>query len=292
MVNAADAGARGPGAEGQGDGIRVGALYVHPVKSLAGVGPDAVEVEPWGFAGDRRWLPVDPSGTAVTQRQLPRLALLRARPARGGAVVLSGPGVPELTVSPPAPGPTETVTLFSKKVEAVPAGAVADAWFTAALGTPVRLMWMDDPAVRRPVDPEYARPGETVSFADGYPVLLTSDASLAALNVLIAEGGRAEEGPVPMSRFRPNLVVTGAEAWAEDGWGLLRIGGVEFRGARECGRCVVTTVDQLTAERGREPLRTLGVHRRRGRSLVFGRLLVPLGRGTVRRGDAVRVLPG
>ncbi|MFE6843714.1 MOSC domain-containing protein [Streptomyces sp. NPDC057686] len=270
--------------------LYVQALHVHPVKSVAGTAPDEVVVEPWGLSGDRRWALVDTEGTVITQRQQPRLALAAARPLGSGAVALSAPGMAELVVEVPEPGPLEPVVLFGKKVETVVAASAAAEWFSAYLGVPARLVHMDDPAVRRPVDPEYALPGETVSLADGYPVLLVTLASLDALNSLIAQGDHPEEGPLPMDRFRPSVVVAGAEAWAEDGWRLIAIGDAVFRGVRECGRCIVTTTDQATAERGREPLKTLARHRRIGKSLAFGRQLVPVRVGTVRVGDEVRVL--
>ncbi|MFI6144166.1 MOSC N-terminal beta barrel domain-containing protein [Streptomyces sp. NPDC051109] len=270
--------------------LYVQALHIHPVKSVAGTAPDEMAVEPWGLSGDRRWALVDTEGTVITQRQQPRLALAAARPLGGGAVALSAPGMADLVVEVPEPGLLEPVTLFGKKVETVVAASAAADWFSAYLGVPARLVHMDDPAVRRPVDPQYALPGETVSLADGYPVLLTTLASLDALNSLIARGDHPEEGPLPMNRFRPNVVVAGAEAWAEDGWRRIAIGDAVFRGARECGRCIVTTTDQATAERGKEPLKTLARHRRIGKSLAFGRQLVPVRTGTVRVGDEVRVL--
>ncbi|MFF4849249.1 MOSC domain-containing protein [Streptomyces sp. NPDC001194] len=270
--------------------LYVQALHIHPVKSVAGTAPDEMAVEPWGLSGDRRWAVVDTEGTVITQRQQPRLALAAARPLGGGAVALSAPGMAGLTVEVPEPGPLEPVTLFGKKIETVVAASAAADWFSAYLGVPARLVHMDDPAVRRPVDPQYALPGETVSLADAYPVLLTTLASLDALNSLIAQGDHPEEGPLPMNRFRPNVVVAGAEAWAEDGWERLAIGDAVFRGVRECGRCIVTTTDQATAERGKEPLKTLARHRRIGKSLAFGRQLVPVRTGTVRVGDEVRVL--
>jgi uncharacterized protein YcbX len=196
-----------------------------------------------------------------------------------------------LTVPAPRQVGTVPVEIFRDKVEAVPAeDQAAHDWCSAYLGADVRLAYMDDPATRRPVDPEYAQPGETVSFADGYPLLLTTAASLDALNSLIARGDHADEGPLPMNRFRPNVVVTGTAPWAEDGWSRLAIGEVDFRVAKTCGRCVVTTTDQSTAERGREPLHSLGRHRRVGGQLVFGQNLVPLSRGTIRVGDPVRIL--
>ncbi|WP_328776893.1 MOSC domain-containing protein [Streptomyces goshikiensis] len=270
--------------------LYVQALHVHPVKSVAGTAPDEVAVEPWGLSGDRRWAVVDSDGAVITQRQQARLALASARPLEGGRVALSGPGMAELVVEVPEPGPLEPVMLFGKKVETVVAATTAADWFSAFLGLPARLVHMDEPAVRRPVDPDYALPGETVSLADAYPLLLTTLASLDALNGLIAEGDHPEEGPLPMNRFRPNVVVSGAEAWAEDDWRRIAIGDAVFRGVRECGRCIVTTTDQTTAERGKEPLKTLARHRRIGKSLAFGRMLVPVRLGTVRVGDEVRVL--
>ncbi|WP_432072286.1 MOSC domain-containing protein [Streptomyces wuyuanensis] len=265
-------------------------LHIHPVKSVTGHAPAEAAVEPWGLAGDRRWMLVDAAGRAVTQRQQPRLALAAAAPLADGAVRLTAPGAAPLTVAVPEPSATTAVELFGEKVEAAPAGAAPDGWFSAYLGLPVRLVHLDDPAYRRPIDADYALPGETVSFADGFPLLLASVSSLDALNSLIAQGDHADEGPLPMNRFRPNLVVDGAAPWAEDDWKRIAVGEVSFRVAKPCGRCVVTTTDQTTAERGKEPLRTLARHRRFGDRLVFGQNLVPEHTGTVRVGDPVRVL--
>lgn len=265
-------------------------IHVHPLKAARGVTPDEAVVEPWGLAGDRRWVLVDETDKVITQRPHPRMALAAAEPLPGGGLVLSAPGREPLAVTVPAPAGTTTVEIWRDKVEGVLADSAAHAWFSAYLGIDVRLVHLDDPATRRPIDPEYARPGETVSFADGYPLLLTTLASLDALNSLVARGDHPGEGPLPMNRFRPNVVVAGTDAWAEDDWRRIAIGDVTFRVTKMCGRCVVTTTDQGTAERGREPLRTLGRHRRFGDKLVFGQNLVPESVGTVRTGDPVRVL--
>ncbi|MFF7729058.1 MOSC domain-containing protein [Streptomyces sp. NPDC008001] len=269
------------------------ALHFYPVKSLAGCAAPEAAVEPWGIAGDRRWMLAGADGMMITQRQQPRLALASAHPLPGGGVRLAAPGADPLDVAVPAlaeAGGTVTVQVFRDKIEAVPAGAAADAWISAYLGIPARLLHMDEPASRRPIDPRYSLPGETVSFADGYPLLVTTLASLDALNALIAEGDLPSEGPLPMNRFRPNVVVGGTEPWAEDGWQRLRIGEVTFRAVKDCARCVVTTTDQSTAERGKEPLRTLARHHRIGGKAVFGRNLIPEHTGTVRVGDPVEIL--
>jgi uncharacterized protein YcbX len=266
-------------------------VHVHPVKAFRGLASREAVVEPWGLAGDRRWVLIDHGGKVVTQREHPRLALAAAELVPGGGVRLSAPGLDPLTVPVPRPEGTVPVGMFRDKTEGVPAeGEAAHAWCSAYLGTDVRLVHMDDPATRRPVDPDFALPGETVSFADGFPLLLASAASLDALNSLIAQGDHAAEGPLPMDRFRPNVVVAGAAAWAEDDWTRVAIGAVTFRVAKMCGRCVVTTTDQGTAGRGKEPLHTLARYRRFGGKLVFGQNLVPESGGTIRVGDAVTVL--
>ncbi|MEV4438828.1 MOSC N-terminal beta barrel domain-containing protein [Streptomyces sp. NPDC049577] len=267
------------------------AVHFYPVKSMAGCAPGEAVVEPWGLAGDRRWIIAGPDGRFITQRQQPRLALASARPLPGGGVRLAAPGAGPLDVAVPAERDgLVTVEVFRDKVEAVPAGAEADAWVSAFLGTEAQLLHMDDPSSRRPIDPGYALPGETVSFADGFPLLLTTTASLRSLNSLIALGESPEEGPLPMNRFRPNVVVDHTEPWAEDDWRRVRIGEVTFRVVKPCGRCIVTTTDQHTAERGKEPLRTLAKHHRMGNSLVFGQNLIPEHTGVLRVGDAVEVL--
>ncbi|WP_052867238.1 MOSC domain-containing protein [Streptomyces niger] len=269
---------------------RLRTLQLYPVKSLAGIALSSADVEPWGLSGDRRWMVVDEQRQLVTQRSRPRLALAVVEAGPDGGIRLSAPGMADLSVEVPAPGATVPVRVFRDKVEAVPASEAAADWFSTYLETEVTLVHMDDPAVRRPVHQDYGRPGDTVSFADAFPLLLTTASSLDALNSLIAQGDHADEGPLPMERFRPNVVVEGTAPWAEDDWRRVRIGEVTFRVAKPCGRCVVTTTDQRTAERGKEPLRTLARHRRFGDDLVFGQNLIPESRGTLRVGDPFEVL--
>ncbi|MGK5730018.1 MOSC domain-containing protein [Streptomyces sp. URMC 124] len=278
------------------------AIHFYPVKSLTGCAVREAAVEPWGLAGDRRWMLADAGGTVITQRQQPRLAVASARPLPGGGIRLAAPGTDPLDVAVPVlPGPAEaggtsdtcgtvTVQVFGDKVEAVPAGDAADAWVSAFLGIEARLFHMDEPAIRRAIDPGFSLPGETVSFADGYPLLVTTLASLDAVNALVAAGDLPGEGPLPMDRFRPNVVVGGTEAWAEDEWRRVRIGEVTFRAVKPCGRCIVTTTNQRTAERGKEPLRTLARHHRIGGKAVFGKNLIPEHTGTLRVGDDVEIL--
>ncbi|MFI5804750.1 MOSC domain-containing protein [Streptomyces sp. NPDC051561] len=265
----------------------VHALHVYPVKALGGLSLSETAIEPWGPAGDRRWLITDADGRVITQREQRRLALASAEALPGGAVRLSAPGREPLDVAVPEPVGTEPVTLFGTKYEAVPAGSAAASWLSDHLGVEARLLHMDDPAHRRAIAPGFARAGETVSFADGFPLLVTTLASLDALNSLIAQGDLPDEGPLPMNRFRPNVVLDGTAPWAEDDWQRITIGEVTFRVAKPCGRCIVTTTDQASAERGKEPLRTLARHRRIAGALVFGQNLVPENTGVLRTGDPV-----
>ncbi|MFD5181592.1 MOSC domain-containing protein [Streptomyces sp. NPDC058372] len=266
-------------------------IHVYPVKGARGLAAAEAAVEPWGLAGDRRWMLVDAEDRCITQRAFPSLALVSAEALPGGGLRLAAPGQEPWEVAEPGPGaPTATVEIWKDKVRAVLGDAAAGARLSSFLGAEVRLVHLAAPARDRLVDQKFGAPGETVSFADGYPLLVTTTASLAALNALIAEGDHAAEGPLPMERFRPNIVVSGTAAWAEDTWARVAVGEVTFKVSKMCGRCVVTTTDQRTAERGKEPLRTLSRHRRFGSQLVFGQNLIPESAGTVRAGDPFTVL--
>jgi uncharacterized protein YcbX len=265
-------------------------VHIYPLKGGRGVDLTESAVEPCGLAGDRRWLLVDSDFRFISQREHASLARLAVRYGPGADISVSSDGYPSLRI--PAPGQAArpapemlTVTVWRSTVLAAAAGPAADAWFSAYLSEPVRLVYLDDPT-RRAVDPEFGADGDVVSFADGYPLLLTSAESLGQLGEwLSAEGER----PVPMNRFRPSVVVTGFEPWAEDRWRRLRIGSVSFRVAKPCGRCLVTTTNQLTGERGREPLAMLGRRRRFGEALVFGQNLIPDSPGLIRVGDPVEI---
>lgn len=253
--------------------MRITGLHSYPVKGCHRLDYDEAGVEPRGLTGDRRWMTVDADGVGITQREAPELTQLTARP-RAGGLTLSAPGRPALDLDEPAEGAGIDVRVFKSKtpVPARLAGPAAHAWISELLGRDARLAWQSDPTGRTIPNPTGA--DDHVSFADGYPVLLANTASLDAINDWLTDGG---DEPVPLHRFRPNVVISGAPAWAEDGWigRRLRIGGMTFRVARPCGRCRVTTVDQETGETGRQPLHVLGRHRRFPEGLLFGVYLIP-----------------
>lgn len=282
---------------------QLSALHIYPLKSARRLSPAAAPVEPWGLTGDRRWMLADRSGRFVSQREVPRLALVHIQPQPDGGLLVTAPGADPLQVAAPSEergDPMAEVSVWAASFRAAEAAKEAHLWFSELLDRDLRLMHLDDP-LRRAADPEYA-PGRTVSLADGFPLLLTTTASLDALNGLIAAdhpGDPAAGAALPMERFRPNLVIAGSEPWAEDGWRRIRVGEVVFRVVKPCSRCVITTTDQETGiAHGPEPLRALARHRRFGKRLVFGQNLVPERPaglsgdvlGTLRVGDPMTVL--
>jgi uncharacterized protein YcbX len=258
-------------------------LFVYPVKSCRGIALDRAVLERRGIRHDRRWMIVDADGVFVTQRTEPRLACVEV--AIDDALVLRGPHAPPLRVAlePPPDAARRRVRVWRDQVNAIDCGPEAAAWLSAWLGAPVSLVFMPD-GVERAVDPKRARPGDIVGFADAFPLLIASTASLDDLNARL-------DTPVPMDRFRPSVVVGGCAPWAEDGWTRVRIGNVPVRILKPCDRCVVTTTDQRTGQRGVEPLRTLATFRKRGNDVLFAQNAVHDAPGTLAVGDPVIVLP-
>lgn len=266
-------------------------IYRYPIKSCRRDELQQAEVEPWGLAGDRRWMVIDEDGVQLTAREQNRLLLVSVE-LDGTGLRLRAPGQPALTVKAPDGSNLVPVHIWKSDVDAALPSDDAHRWFSLLLGQPVRLVYLDDPLRRRP-NPVFSRAEDRVSFADGYPLLLASEDSLAALNDWIAEGPRADEGPLPMTRFRPNVVVRGAPAWAEDGWRRLRIGDVTFRAVKGCDRCVMTMIDPETLTRTKEPIATLARYRRWDGETWFGMNLIPDGPApgaTLRVGDPVEII--
>lgn len=265
--------------------MQVTRLRVHPVKSFAGVDVRSAQVRPWGLEGDRRWMVVDPEGEPITAREVNGLLALAAEVLGDGGLLLGDARADPIRVDVPMDASPVAVG-HSRRISARPAGTEADEWLTARIGRPARLVWQSDPRARA-VDPDHGgRPGDHVSLADVGPVLLTSEISLARLD----EWTDPETPPLDMVRFRPNIVIDGDEAFAEDAWPSVRIGDVPFRVAGPCDRCVMTTIDPVSLARGKEPIRTLAKHRKRDGRTYFGVWLVPaLDEGasaTIRVGDA------
>lgn len=269
--------------------MQLTSIHRYPVKSCRGEDLDSAEVEPWGLAGDRRWMVVDPEGRVITAREAHRLLTIHPVITDTG-LRLTSPGAATLEVDTPDPDEQTPVQIWKSSLTAAVATS-SGAWLSEVLDRPARLVYLDDPT-RRPTSASYSHPDDRVSFADGYPLLITTQASLAALNTALAEGGAA---PIGMHRFRPNVVVDGAVPWAEDDWRRVRVGEATFRAVKGCARCVMTTLepDHSTGEvaRGKDPIRTLARIRRFGGETWFGVNLIPDTPGTtIRSGDEVEVL--
>jgi len=267
--------------------MRVQSLWIYPIKGARGIALEQVRVMAAGFEHDRRWMVVNPQGQFMTQRQQPALARLTVTITPDG-LRLSFADHPAPVVIPLTPTGTECpVQVWRTETIGLDQGEAIAQWLSQCLATPCRLV-AQSPQHPRPTDPAYA-PGGRVSFADGYPVLLTNTASLADLNERI----RANQGQsVGMERFRPNLVVESGIAFGEDEWRSLRIGAVNFKAVKGCDRCIVTTTDQQTGARNpdKEPLKTLATFRQRQGKLYFGENLIPQSEGVIQVGDEVAIV--
>ncbi|HET8834564.1 MAG TPA: MOSC N-terminal beta barrel domain-containing protein [Gemmatimonadales bacterium] len=262
-------------------GPRLTGLHVYPVKSAAGLAPTAWDVGPLGFRYDRRWMVVDAGGRMLTQRSHPRLT--QVRPAIGADCLrIEAAGMPALEL-PLEPGPAVTipVTIWDDACAGTWTGERSARWFSDVLETDCSLVHLAERNART-VDPDYAPPGHRVGFADGFPFLMISEASLADLN-------RRLDTPLPMNRFRPNLVIAGVEPFGEDRLAAFAIGAMTFSAVKPCDRCVVTTTDQVTGERGVEPLRTLATFRRSNGKVLFGQNVIHTGTGRLTVGDPLLV---
>ena len=256
----------------------ISSLYIYPVKSLGGVAVNNAKVCPRGLEHDRRWLLVDAGNRFLSQREVPEMALLNVAIENDGLLITHK--YKPLSLHVPFAPATEiycTVTIWNDTCRAVYVDSRADEWFTWVLGINCRLVYMPDDSLR-PVDPRYAHNNEITSFADAYPFLLISEASLADLNSRLDE-------PVPMDRFRPNIVISGTGAYYEDIIKQFSINGITFTGAKLCDRCVMTTINQQNAQKNKQPLKTLAGYRAKGNKVLFGQNLLHSGSGTIHIGD-------
>lgn len=261
--------------------LQVSELYIYPVKSLGGIALDKAEITDRGFKYDRRWMLIDDNNRFLTQREHYNMALFKLQLTAEGIVVrfeedaFTIPFQPQTTI-------TEQVTIWEDTCAATIVSDNANTWFSEKMQIPCRLVYMPENSLRK-VDTAYAKQEEIVSFADGYPFLLIGQASLDELN------GRLPSA-VPMNRFRPNIVFTGGTPFQEDEMQQFRIGDINFFGVKPCGRCVMTTVDQQTAVKGKEPLKTLASYRTSNKKVLFGQNLLHKGVGVIHKHDQLHLL--
>ena len=262
--------------------LRVSGLFVYPIKSLGGISVKSAQVTDRGLRFDRRWMLVNADNGFITQRTVPLMALIRVALGPGGLHVTSALHPDPLFVPYQPEGACfDEVYVWEDTCRAQFVSAEADRWFSEALRLPCRLVYMPDDTLRA-TDPDYAPAGSITSFADAFPFLLIGEASLDDLN------GRLDQ-PVPMDRFRPNIVFTGGEPFFEDSMREFFIRNIRFQGVKPCARCPIPTIDQETAERGKEPLRTLARYRFRDNKVYFGQNLIHHGLGEIAVGDPILV---
>lgn len=262
--------------------ITLSAMNVYPIKSCAGIGVAEWEVDKFGLKHDRRWMIITAEGEFLTQREIPAMALIKPR-IGGIHLRVNAPDMPELVVPlEPQGGRPVATRVWDDELRVVAPDHRADEWVSRVMGMECQLVYMPESYVR-PVDATYAPDGGQASFSDGFPFLLAGEASLADLNTRLP-------APLPMNRFRPNLVVTGSGPWDEDNWAAFTVGTIPMQGVKLCARCPVTTTEQSTGQRdGHEPLKTLATFRKRDRGVMFGQNVVHYGMGRLRLGDKLLV---
>jgi len=259
-------------------------IRMYPVKSLAGIDLDQTEVQLQGLQDDRLFMLVDENGLFITQRKYPQLALINVKITQGGFNFVATNSTPLNIGSANFQSETVPVKIWQDHCLGIVADEKTNQWFSRYLGFPVRLIQYNHQAPRAS-DPNYSNPDDIVSFADGFPLLVISQASLNDLNSKL-------ETPVSMTNFRPNIIIDGCDAFAEDDWKQIRIGEVIFDAVKRCSRCVLTTVDPETgikSENG-QPLKTLSQYRKAEGGVFFGMNLIPRSAGTIQVNDMVEFI--
>ncbi len=266
----------------------VSQIWIYPVKGLSGISLKTAHTTTRGLKHDRRFMVVDNQGVFLTQREHPVMSTVWTEFLEDTLELSHADHDPVLVPLTPEPQPTRAVQVWSSTVQAHAVSAEADLWLSEVIGKPVQLVYMPDSSHRLCSD-KFAKNGETMSFADGYPILLTLEESLAELNSRI-KARDAKHHPLPMNRFRANIVLRGLPAWSEDNFDQLQIGDAKFSAVKPCGRCQVTTTDQATGlVEGPEPLLTLSSYRQTEVGIIFGMNLVVTKDGALRCGDKLAV---
>lgn len=270
--------------ETSSSGIHLIGISVYPVKSLAGIHLKHAEVQPQGIEDDRLYMLVDENGVFITQRKYPQLALIKVIQKECSLNIIAENQLLLTIEDCNFQGETLRVKIWQDVCVGLVADENVNQWFSQYLGFPVRFIKYNHQATR-PIDPNYSQPDDIVSFADGFPLLVISQPSLDDLNSKL-------EVPVSMSHFRPNIVVDGCDAFAEDEWKQIRIGGVVFDAVKRCSRCVLTTVDPETGIKNNkgQPLKTLSQYRKGDGGVLFGMNLIPRTNGSIRINDIVEVI--
>jgi uncharacterized protein len=264
--------------------LTISELFIYPIKSLAGISKESVEITNTGFKYDRRWMLIDENNIFLSQRTHPQMALLQPTETQEG-IVVTHKNNPLLSINIPFCNEgksTINVTIWDDVCEAVEVSTLCSKWFSEMLQINCKLVYMPD-ETKRLVDKRYATNNEVTSFSDGYPILMIGQASLDKLNTKLNED-------TPMDRFRPNIVFTGGHAHIEDEMELFAINDTNFLGVKPCSRCVMTTINQQNAEKGIEPLKTLATYRLKNNKIYFGQNIIQQQNGSIAIDDDIRII--
>lgn len=260
-------------------------LAIYPVKSMRQIQLQKSSLQFGGLKHDRRWMVVDTNGVMIVQRKVARLCLIQPEllnPEVDCSLMLSAPDMPVIKIDVPDGKIKCKAKVWEDECNAYDGGDEIANWLSQFLDLECRLVYFPDNEIRT-VDQEYAQPKDHTAFSDGFPILLTSQASLDDLN------SRMDEA-IPMARFRPNVVVSGCEAFAEDEWQQLKVGDITLRIVKPCSRCVIPSIDIATAERTKEPTMTLISYRKHDNKIFFGQNVVADGEGKIEIGMKVIVI--
>lgn len=260
--------------------LRLSEIWIYPIKSLRGIRLKKANVNEKGLEYDRRWMLVDEHGMFITQRKHPQLALFQVHLVnRKITIEYVQNGHSTHYAMDAVTGSSNQVRIWHDTIQATEVDPDVSAWFSDQLNLKCKLVFFPE-ANSRMVDKAYAIQNDQVSLADGYPFLIIGQSSLEDLNARL-------NIPITMSRFRPNFVFTGGEPYEEDSWRHFTIGVNRFVGVKNCGRCVLTTVDPTTGKTGEEPLRTLSTYRKRGAKVFFGQNVIAVDHQEVHEGDLI-----
>ena len=261
--------------------ITVSSLSLYPIKSCREVIQNSARVESFGLKNDRRWMVVDENGVMLTQRKISKMCLIQPEITKTG-LILRTSAMESLHIEIPSENIKSNVKVWADQCQAYDAGDEAATWLSEFLATTCRLVYFPDDEFRQ-VDLNYANDGDKTAFSDGFPFLLISQGSLDDLNQRLPS-------PISMNRFRPNIVITGCDPFAEDSWKKIRIGDITFRIVKPCSRCVIPSINIDTAEREEEPIKTLLSFRKRDNKIFFGQNVIADNTGTIEVGMSVEVL--
>jgi uncharacterized protein YcbX len=277
--------------------MKIIGIFIHPIKSCQRIALKEAEVTPKGFVRDREFMLVDKNYKFMSQRQYPQLAKIQVKLTDGNLILsINSVTIKPFILTPTLTGKLVEVNIWRDQTMAIDQGDEVAQWFQTALqlgaDQTCRLVKQSS-EYPRPVNPDYAvQPTDQVSFADGYPLLLTNTASLHQLNQQIYANNYPYNLEIPMVQFRPNLVVETNQPFIEDSWKWIQIGEIQFAVVKPCDRCTITTTNQNTGERDpfTEPLKTLSTFRRQPGGIMFGQNLIPQNTGYIRMNDVVKVL--